>query len=57
MLGYTTTMVMVTVWFYHMMGTCVKLLSLEIFLSETTILLQAEIQSYPLSTSVVQNKG
>ena len=53
----TTTVVMISVHLLQITDTCGTLSSLRIQISESTALLIAEIQYFPISTFMVQNIG
>ena len=54
-LGKTTILVIDTIHLLQMMDTCGTLLSLRIHISATQSFLKAEIQSFHISTFLVQN--
>ena len=56
-LGYTTTVVIIIILKFNVMGTFVALIALKEQFLEANISLKAHIQSFPISTLVVQNTG
>ena len=56
-LGYTKNVVMTPVWLFYMMSTYVTLSLLVIHISAALTSQKVDIESYPVSTLVVQNTG
>ena len=54
--GNRTMLVMIEVWSFQMMGTCVTLPSLIIHISAAATFLKSDIWSYPLSISMVKKQ-